>query len=130
MLRFGLHCSVGLKVLQFVCIIFGFWIPLQNISRRKKICVNIFGFIQTMAFVSQSLFSLHMALCFTVDSYITGVIYAVNLITVLKHFFCVVYFEMYKKELANIYLEIQVTATNLTLDVTIIIYLFHSSIIF
>lgn len=108
MLRFGVHGSCGLKILLFVCTIFGFWIPLRPLSGKKKFVIQFFSFILTLAFLCQSLFSLHMALCFTVDSYITGVIYAVNVITVLKHLFCLVYFEIYRSQLAQIYLEIQV----------------------
>jgi hypothetical protein len=108
MLRFGVHGSAGLKMLHFVCTIFGFWIPLRPLSGKKKYAVKIYGFIFNFAFLCQSVFSLHMVFCFTVDSYITGVIYAVNIITVLKHLFCLVYFEIYKSQLAHIYLEIQV----------------------
>lgn len=108
MLRFGVHGSCGLRILCFICSIFGFWIPLRPLSGKKKFAVKIVSFIFNLAFLSQSLFSLRMALCFTVDSYITGVIYAVNIITVLKHLFCLVYFEIYRSQLAHIYLEIQV----------------------
>jgi len=117
MLRFGVHCSWGLKLLHSVCSILGFWIPNRALSGKKALAVRFFGAVLTSAFVGQSLFSLYASLCFTVDSYVTGVIYAVNVITVLKHLFCVLYFQIYKKELADIYSELQVDK-NITGDIS------------
>jgi hypothetical protein len=126
MLRFGVHGSGGLKILHFVCTIFGFWIPLRPLSGKRKYVIKIFSSILNLAFLCQSIFSLHMVFCFTVDSYITGVIYAVNIITVLKHLFCLVYFQIYKSQLAQIYLEIQVNEYIIyiiNMDQTMVLYI-------
>ncbi|XP_059478050.1 uncharacterized protein LOC132198192 [Neocloeon triangulifer] len=108
MLRFGAHRCAGLRALHGAGLVLGFWIPSQAGPAPSLLLHRVFSALLTVAFVGQSLFSLYMTVCFTVDGYVTGVLYAVSLITVLKHLFSIVYFQIRRNRLVQIFAELQV----------------------